>query len=263
VQEKVVAAAVPGEWAVRKLIGPLFDEVGTDLARAYAAGRDKLLSKATSKVEDLEDGRRANLRVAKDVLMNGSITDDEVCAEYFGGVLASSRSEDGADDGAIGYVGAIQGMSSKQLRLHYFIYNELNRLLSESSEKVHVGQGSELNKWGVYILTGELMLSGMDVTREMVALSRLGLVSNWTVNSHPFDEGKLIPYLMATPTTFGVLLYAVAHNRLSSWTQFSSEYFGVFDGIKPLGMAERTLEALVEMVKGQLKAQGKGPAKQD
>jgi hypothetical protein len=66
--------------------------------------------------------------VARDVLWNGALTNDEVCAEYFGGILASSRSEDGSDDGVIYYVDVIKSLSSKQLKLHYVIYNSFNKL---------------------------------------------------------------------------------------------------------------------------------------
>jgi len=51
--------------------------------------------------KNLEDGKAANLRVTRDVIWNGAVTDDEVCAEYFGGILAASRTEDGKDDSAI------------------------------------------------------------------------------------------------------------------------------------------------------------------
>ena len=55
------------------------------------------------------------------MIWNGAVTDDEVCAEYFGGILAASRTEDGKDDSAIQFVDCIKAMSAKQLHLHYAI----------------------------------------------------------------------------------------------------------------------------------------------
>jgi hypothetical protein len=39
-------------------------------------------------------------RTLQKLLTDGSFVDDEICAEYFGGVLASSRSQTGRDDRA-------------------------------------------------------------------------------------------------------------------------------------------------------------------
>ena len=51
-----------------------------------------------------DDGKQANLGVSRDVLWNGAFSTESICAEYFGGILASSRSEDGKDDSAIPFV---------------------------------------------------------------------------------------------------------------------------------------------------------------
>lgn len=74
---------IPGEWAVKKLLGPTLDEIGTDLQKLYSIGRDKILSVAVRK-SNVNDGKKANLRVARDVFWNGSFTDEAICAEYFG-----------------------------------------------------------------------------------------------------------------------------------------------------------------------------------
>ena len=135
-----------GEWALEKAFGPVLTEIGEDLKRLYAVGRDKILIAGYKKIKNKEDGRKANLRVAQDVFWNGAFTDDEICAEYFGGILAASRSEDGKDDSAIEFVSVIKSMSSQQLRLHYFIYSGLNQILSRSNEQVNVAQGPEIQE---------------------------------------------------------------------------------------------------------------------
>lgn len=88
-----IEMAAPVEWALRKILGPVFSEIGDDLKRLYMTGRDKLLEASIGKINDIDDGRVANLRVARDVLLSGPFAEGDVCAEYFGGVLASSRSE--------------------------------------------------------------------------------------------------------------------------------------------------------------------------
>src|SRR5215213_6779942 len=74
---------------LQKVFGPVLGLVGEDLQRVYAAGRDAILANAYKKVEDPGDGKQANLRVTRDVLWNGSFADSEICAEYFGGIMAS------------------------------------------------------------------------------------------------------------------------------------------------------------------------------
>jgi hypothetical protein len=70
-----------------------------------------------------------------------------ICAEYFGGILAASRSADGNDDSAIGYLNLIKSLSCSQLRLHYFIYTAFQKLLTEREESPNVGQESDLKKY--------------------------------------------------------------------------------------------------------------------
>ena len=140
---QVLPPALPGEWALQRAFGPVLSEIGEDLKKLYAIGRDSILAAGYKKIANPEDGKKANLRVTRDVFWNGAFTDDAICAEYFGGVLAASRSNDGHDDSAIQYVSVIKSLSSSQLRLHYFIYSGLNRILYQLSKSVNVAQGSE------------------------------------------------------------------------------------------------------------------------
>ena len=153
---QVLPTALPGEWALQKAFGPVLSEIGEDLKKLYAIGRDKILVAGYKKIRNPEDGKQANLRVARDVFWNGAFTADEVCAEYFGGVLAASRSNDGHDDNTIQFVSVIKSLSSSQLRLHYFIYSGLNQILSQSNKSVNVAQGSEIQARKIYFSQIEL-----------------------------------------------------------------------------------------------------------
>jgi hypothetical protein len=42
------------------------------------------------------------------------------------------------------------------------------------------------------------------------------------------DEKRIFPYTSVNPNTFGVLLYAAAHNRLDEWHTFDQQQFGDF-----------------------------------
>lgn len=69
-------------------------------------------------------------RVAYKALAEAAISDDELIADYVGGVLAASGPND--DTGAA-VVAQIGRLSSLQLRLHYVIYRELRRLWQMNS----------------------------------------------------------------------------------------------------------------------------------
>lgn len=101
-----------GMVIAHKLLGKTADAISTDLASLYTSGRDKIAQVAIRKVKNPDDGKIANIRVARDVFWNGSYSDESICAEYFGGILAASRSSDGKDDTGVFYVDIIKSLSS-------------------------------------------------------------------------------------------------------------------------------------------------------
>lgn len=244
---KELSIKLPGEWALQKAFGPVLTELGEDIKRMYAVGRDKILAAGYRKIPNAEDGKRANLRVTRDVMWNGAFTDDEVCAEYFGGILASSRSDDGKDDSSIQFVDVIKSLSSKQLRLHYLIYNSLNKILSVKKSSINVGQSTELQSLHVWLATRELEHAhDISVDTDFNILWRQGLLSEYETNVI-VDAQKALPYAKVSPTTFGVLLYASAHNRLADWRAFSAIDFGNFESVANLQVFADTQETLKTM----------------
>jgi hypothetical protein len=224
-------SAFPGEWAVQRLLGPTLDAVGADLQNVYEAARNKLLNAALRKTPNVEDGKRANIRVAHGVLTSGAFSDSEICAEYFGGILAASRTEEGQNDDAIQFVEVTKSLSSKQLHLHYVIYNRLNKLFVSRGVQVNVAMGKELDQHHVCFSTVELGLMNLKVDTDLNILHNHGLVSQYGTRVETLDGNKALPYSFATPSTFGVLLYAVSHNQYANWHQFNSLDFGDYEGI--------------------------------
>ncbi len=247
-EEKKIALALPGEWALQKVFGPALTEIGEDLKKVYAKGRDKLISAAYRKVRNPDDGKQANLRVTRDVLWNGAFTEDEVCAEYFGGVLASSRSEDGKDDGSIQFVDAIKSLSAKQLRLHYVIYNSLNKLLVAAGNPVNVGSSEEIHLKQVWFSSVELLHLKLRLETDLNILHRHGLLSQYRTDTHKVSEKQILPYTSVHPNTFGILLYGAVHNRLDDWRTFDRQDFGNFPEIAVPTFYVPTLQELLKKV---------------
>lgn len=248
--EKKLAIALPGEWALKQVLGPTLGEVGKDMEKLYAAGRDKLLAFAYKKIPNKEDGKSANLRVTRDVLWNGSYTAESICAEYFGGILASSRSEDGKDDTGVFYVDLIKSLSSNQLKLHYLIYFSFNKAFVADPEKATMNPGfeTELGREKIFLsfidilqITGE-----KDIGRDLHALNSKGLIGNFQIENHALKNGKdTVPYIWVIPKSLGVQLYAVAYNKLDQWRDFAKEDFGDFESINPPKFRAKNIEDLL------------------
>lgn len=241
--EIVVAAAA---W---KVLGPTLEKIGKDFKSLYMAGRDRIINRAAGKVENLDDGKCANLRVARDVLWNGAFSESEVCVEYYAGLLAASRSKDGLNDEAAPFVDAVKSLASSQLRLHYDIYRSLERILEEDH-----ANGLK-DKWSAYdIVNGsvDVFIAGHDSTKshlDLQVLLRNGLIAEYTINSNRFTrEGRdsILFYCRSRPTLFGISLYAAAHNQLEWWQAFGYRSFGEFGGVEPPDLYGRTLEELLE-----------------
>ena len=222
---------------VENVLGPTSKEIGEDIKTLYQKGRDLILLKAFKKLKDPQDNKTANLRVARDVFWNGSFTDEAICAEYFGGILASSRSADGKDDSGIYYTDIIKSLSSHQLLLHYVIYRALNLLWNEKNfdkEKPNVGLMSDLAKYYIWFTTIELEKTYfIDIEKDLIALYNKGLVGDsYEAKGYKLENGAELPYTKVQPSTLGIQLYATANNRLSEWRNFTSVDFEDFSEIK-------------------------------
>ena len=76
-------------------------------------------------------------RIARDALENGTLSSDALWADYFGGVLASSSSEDASDDRGAVYTALIGRLSRFDLRLHCILYLGMQRLAASHMKSLH------------------------------------------------------------------------------------------------------------------------------
>lgn len=241
--EEIAAVVAVGGYVGTKLFGTALATMGDDINKLYVKGRDKIVEVATKKVDNPDDGKKVNLRTARDVLWNGAITDNEVCAEYFGGMLAAARSEDGKDDAVVHYVDTIKAMSARQLELHYVIYRAWHALLNKGGKPINVGKSDDVQAWHIFMNGLELNKRQLPYDRDLTVLHRLGLIANFTYDNHTVG-GDSMPFVDVTPTTFGVMLFAVAHNKLDTWRSFSNELYESATGIRPIDVYAENLENL-------------------
>ena len=136
-----------------KVLGPVFEEFGKNLQERVSAKRRKkteqIVQNATAKLGNkLETPGAVPLRVVKEVINKGSYHDNPVAIEYYGGVLASSRTEDGQDDGGAVIAKSIERLSTSEIRMHYLIYATIHQLFKDSGKSLLEG---DCDSMSIYI----------------------------------------------------------------------------------------------------------------
>ena len=131
--------------AINKLLGPTFDYLGDELlafTKMRVENVGKIFSNAEKKLGNkLNDPGRVPPKVLKTIVNEGSYADDAIAVEYFGGVLASSRTEVGRDDRGSRLAKMIDNLSAYQIRSHYLIYSTLSELFSDSGNSFNMNEG--------------------------------------------------------------------------------------------------------------------------
>lgn len=128
----ILGTAIGSAKLIEKILGPTADYIGcgvknwterrvNNVSRIFEHAAKKLGAK-------LEDKGAVPPRVLKGILDEGSFFNDELAAEYFGGVLASSKSDVSRDDRGIYFIGLINRLTSYQLRTHYIFYQVVKLL---------------------------------------------------------------------------------------------------------------------------------------
>ena len=139
-----VITAYLAKDGIAKLLGPTADYLGEGLRhlaerRIQSIGR--IFSNASEKLGNkLEEPGQVPPRVLKTVMNEGSYFEDPVALEYFGGVLASSRTEDGRDDRGARLVKIVDNLSTYQIRTHYLLYSTIASLFSKSGKTLGLSQ---------------------------------------------------------------------------------------------------------------------------
>jgi hypothetical protein len=125
----ILGSAVGGAKLVEKLLGPTTEYLGEGLKNWTARRMEnvsRVFSNASKRLgKKLDEPGAIPPKVLKEVLDGASFCDDELAAEYFGGVLASSRSEVGRDDRGATWSALLSRLSTYQVRFHYLIYRAI------------------------------------------------------------------------------------------------------------------------------------------
>lgn len=125
-------AAFLGKDGLQKLLGPTADYLGQglkDFTQRRAENIGRIFQSAQAKLgERIDSPGEVPPKVLKAVLDEGSFFNDSLAVEYFGGILASSRTEHGRDDRGARVAKTLDSLSAYQLRTHYLIYSTIRSL---------------------------------------------------------------------------------------------------------------------------------------
>ena len=137
-----------------KILGPTADYLGGELKESIAKRRMKnfesILSNAKDKLGDrIEKTGQVPPKVLKAILNDGSYCEDKLSVEYFGGVLASSKTDTGRDDRGARLAKQVDSLSTYQLRSHYLIYSAVSVLFRDGTHSFNLPEDRE--KMRLYI----------------------------------------------------------------------------------------------------------------
>ncbi len=142
----ILGSAVGGAKIIEKILGPTSEYIGEQI-KEWAAKKIKntanIFKNAEKKLGDRIDlNEQVPPKVLKGILEEGAWCEEELQIEYFGGVLASSRTGVSRDDRGAYFVSLISRLSTYQLRSHYLLYQLLKYHFNNKDINIHEG-----NKW--------------------------------------------------------------------------------------------------------------------
>ncbi|MDO6505358.1 hypothetical protein Q4506_01570 [Colwellia sp. 4_MG-2023] len=141
-------AAYIGKDGIQKLLGPTADYLGgglKDFTEKRFENIGKIFKKADDKLgDDRDKPGSVPPKVLKTIINDGSYNDNDVAVEYFGGVLASARTELGRDDRGARIAKMVDELSTYQLRTHFLIYSTVKELFKNKGYKFGMEDRSKM-----------------------------------------------------------------------------------------------------------------------
>lgn len=149
----ILGSAIGGAKILEKILGPSADYIGAQVkewTEKKISNTGKIFKNAEEKLGDrVNDNGRVPPKVLKGILEDGSWCEEDLQIEYFGGVLASSRSTTQRDDRGAYYIALISRLSTYQLRTHYLVYQSLKRLFD--GIKMNIATSDDRTKMKFYM----------------------------------------------------------------------------------------------------------------
>lgn len=233
VDPPATALAVVEATLALKVLGPTASYLG-EAAKTWTEARvTNVRNIFDSAFKKLSDDRRETgsvpPRVLKAIMDDGSYCDDALITEYYGGVLASSKSGISRDDRGATFSSLIGRLSAYQVRAHYVLYMILKIIFK--GEKINPGLPDGRNKMATFIPL-DVFITSMDFQPDetdnlpsLLSHIIVGLVKENLIDSnYQFGEmehlKKVYPAADQGGIIFGPSVYGL---ELFYWSQAQSE----------------------------------------
>lgn len=257
-----LAAAYLGKDGVNKLLGPTAEYFGEglrNLVEKRISNLNRIFERASQRLgQELEKAGEIPPRLVKEVIDSGTFSEDTTMIEYYGGVLASSRTPTGVDDRGVRIARTISNLSSYQVRAHYVLYSALAAV--HRGQKLVPTKINDRNALQTYLPLGtfidcmKLDDAEGERGREIIShalhgLKNEGLIDNWLAGRNAiltkrFKDMPVKDGLVFRPSLFGfeVFWWCLGFGQ-SNIDRFLSEetVFPMVDELTLLG-AQRAID---------------------
>jgi hypothetical protein len=224
----ILGGAVGSAKVLEKLLGPTADYLGggmKDWTERGFKNVGRIFERAKLRLgPKIDEPGGIPPRVLKEVLSEGPFCDDELWAEYFGGVLASSRSEVDRDDRGARFTSLLSRLSTYQVRCHFVLYRLFKALFDgvEDTVSTDAGRGAleMFVPFGAFVAAMELTgAEKMDIILSHTIVGLVGeslLDSQYKFGGLEFVKTNGFPAateggLLVRPSTLGAELFHWAH----------------------------------------------------
>lgn len=252
-------AAYLSKDGIQKLLGPTADYLGgglRDFTQKRVENVGRIFQNASQKAgADIDDNKAVPPKVLKQIVDDGSFSDQPLEVEYLGGVLASSRTGISRDNRGAVIAQLVSGLSNYQLRAHYLIYSSLKNLLAGSNPDLSQN-GRRANR--IFLpFTG--FINAMEFSLEEIAqiqsifshmffgLYQRDLIESDFAYGQPADLASTLPNapdggIICQPSMLGfeVFLWAFGEGKQAAAYIFEDEFKPVTEGV-PMGVAGAAL----------------------
>lgn len=163
----ILGSAIGGAKILERILGPSADYIGNQLqewTQKKVLNTSKIFKNAEKKLgENIEKDGTVPPKVLKGILEEGPWCEEDLQIEYFGGVLASSRSGISRDDRGAYFISLVSRLSTYQLRTHYLIYQAIKTHFD--GYNLNISNSEDRNKMEIFIPYSSFNLA-MDFTKE-------------------------------------------------------------------------------------------------
>lgn len=228
----ILGSAIGGAKILEKILGPSAEYIGDQIkewTKKRISNTSNIFKNAEEKLGDkINEEGRVPPKVLKGILEDGAWCEEDLQVEYFGGVLASSRSGISRDDRGAYFTSLISRLSTYQLRTHYLFYQSIKKHFN--GEPINIGDHKDRAKLQLFVPI-TTYVEAMDFSAEEIPnIWNLMIHSIWGLNKEELIDKFLYGgidfvktrYKEATqtgiifqPTTLGVelLMWAFGYGQ--------------------------------------------------